>query len=210
MAWSKPSFCLDFSYVFSLVSKENRAYSFTQPTHTCSPAFILPPLPSALPQGTLEPISGFQPHLKYPETLDDNCGPGGCVKIVKEERDTKAFPSWGGSGQSVPKAAGMCRTLREPQSSQAFGQSGACKVEEAGLSRWESTGGLRYKSVASQASLAWLRTLRKQLLFPKRSRCKEDVPLSLGKCHILEKCLHHWKMQGLCSQSWVHRDKERS
>lgn len=64
-------------------------------------------------------------------------------------------------------------------------------TEEAGLSRWESTGGLRYKSVASQASLAWLHTLRKQLLFLKLSQCKEDVPLSLEKCHVLEKYLYH-------------------
>lgn len=64
-------------------------------------------------------------------------------------------------------------------------------TEEAGLSRGESMGGLRYKSVASQASLAWLHTLRKQLLFPKLSQCMEDVLVSLEKCHVLEKYLYH-------------------
>lgn len=60
-------------------------------------------------------------------------------------------------------------------------------MEEAGLLKWESMGGPSHKSVASQASLVWLHTLSKQLLFPKLSQYAEDVPLSLEKCHVPDK-----------------------
>lgn len=43
----------------------------------------------------------------------------------------------------------------------------------------------------SQASLDWLHTLRKQLLFPKISLYMEDVTLSVGKYHVPEKYQYH-------------------
>lgn len=206
-------------WFWSCFQRKHSLFGHTVHPHVCSPASALPLFPSTLPHGIFEPIDWFQPHFKNLKVLMIIAIPL-VVQKLAEKRDTNAFPCWGDGGQSSARAAAV-------QSAPTYWPMQlACTVpcvsyrahslldivelmEEAGLLRWQSMGGLRYKSGASQASLIWLHTLRKQLLFPKLSQYMEDVPLSLEKCYVPEKYQYHWKTQDMYSQSWVHWGKQR-
>lgn len=139
------------------------------------------------------------------------------VQNLAEKMDINAFPCWEGGGQSSARAAAAQSApthqptqLARMVSYRAHSLLDVVELmEQAGLLRWESMGGLRYKSVASQASLVWFHTLRKQSLLPKLSQYMEVMPLSLEKCHVPERYQYRWKTQDMYSQCWVHWGKER-
>lgn len=211
MEWGKPSLCLDLSNAFGLVSKENRAYSVTQSTHICLfTCFCAAPVSFYTPQWYFWSyqlvLTTFKKNIKVLMIIAIPL----VVQKLVDKKDTNAFPCWGGGGQSSARAAAVpsAPTYQPMQlahtvpcvSYRALSLLDIVEpMENSGLLRWENMGGLRYKSVASQALLVWLHTLQKQLLYPKLSQYMKDVPLSLEKCHVPEKYQCHWKTQDMLS-----------
>lgn len=157
MEWGKPSFCLNLSNVFGLVSKENTAYSVTQSTHICLfTCFRATPISIYAPSWYFLPISWFQPHLKKKKKnlhfLTIITVPV-VVQKLAEKNDSNVFPCWWDGGQSSTGAAAVksAPTYRPMQlaftvslfSYRAHRLLDTVELtEEAGLSRWESTGDL--------------------------------------------------------------------